>query len=1379
MIGTTLSIADNDERGLTVAPTVLTLTEGTSATYTVVLDTEPTGTVTVSPTVSGSPGLTIEPENLTFTPSDWDTAQTMTVTATEDDDAYHGSSSVSHTTAGADYVAFSGGDIAITIADNEVELQGSTPAQVMDVNATATATHVDLTWSAVEDAVLGYRIEASYDGGANWAEVEASTESIEATFRHEVGLNFAETRLYRVSAVGENGAGLPSVTLLASATSTAAGLTAVVRSPEALSESMPGDLEEPMSGIAPDLSPGIDVCWIPQSVAVNELSAVEIAWSPVQLSRSGESSWQSVGSGSSEVDCEDGIGFRVTSISDNQRYAIRMRAEHDGVWLVSNEAQAVLADSSRPLRTIVTAGSSGLSGDTPAPELLCRNHDDPSTLEDEAGAFFLSIGFTTAGEEYLRYEPVNDFDPSTDLTLVNATAELLDRPYDTQLGYRIRVTPVVWGEPVAVSVAADVVTHAETAVGNQASGELRIETSDAEACDIADPEPLHRSQVTDVGIEQDGNRDSEWTAGEPIQVTLRFDERVVVDTTDGLPGVSLTLGEVQTTESSLEGEGATTQVTASFSHMVRADTLVFEHVVTAVESPVRDITLQVDSLVLNGGRIDSFSGPAVDLAHPGAVVVDGQLDQPVLTAGWSTIPGAHEGSGSAFEIHLGFSEAVEQIGVIGEQNLVEYAFTVTGGAIESIGPARDRQGEYLADEWILSVAPDSEEPVTIAPVVELACEEPGAICTIDDRPLTVAPAVTIHRTAQALSVADAEVGEGPGAVLEFEITLTRAAEESVTVDYVTADGSAIAGEDYEAVSGTLSIDAGQTGTIVQIPVIDDSHDEGEETLTLVLSNPSGAQIHDGEALGVIVNSDPIPGAWLSRFGRAASDHIAQAVARRLERGSGEEHLKVGGASLNRLFTNFTEPAAGRVASVSTPSGLHPLIPGASPVPGLRFSHTSAQPAGRGFGAGINSSTPMDPSGGPWSSGAGLAHEGGHSRTLGALPSLHDMLMGSSFFYTFGAGEDASSQSSGLLTAWGETATTRFSGSDGALSVDGDVTTATMGLDKQYGRWLVGTTLSYSEGEGGFGRSGALGGVVQSTLTSLNPYAYFKLNETTSLWGVIGYGEGRLRLTPQGAATAIETDLSNRMAAFGGRGLLSVRTGSAGRFELALRSDALLTHTDSQAVQGLKAAQGATSRVRLMLEGSGSLPIWGGTLRPTVEAGLWYDGGDAETGAGIELGGGLGYGSGRLSVQLNARGLVAHEDTDYKEWGLSGSLTYRSGTDGRGLAMNLGSVWGVTQSGVALMWSQANASGIARSGAAMDLARRFQVEFGYGLEGQKGRALWVPYVGAEAGQDGNRLLRMGVKLTSGSTMEAGFEIGQRAGGRAEAQQAVELNGIIRW
>ena len=86
------------------------------------------------------------------------------------------------------------------------------------------------------------------------------------------------------------------------------------------------------------------------------------------------------------------------------------------------------------------------------------------------------------------------------------------------------------------------------------------------------------------------------------------------------------------------------------------------------------------------------------------------------------------------------------------------------------------------------------------------------------------------------------------------------------------------------------------------------------------------------------------------------------------------------------------------------------------------------------------------------------------------------------------------------------------------------------------------------------------------------------------------------------------------------------------------------------------------------------------MKPKLEAGVRYDSGDAETGAGLEIGGGLGYAAGRLGVEITGRALLAHEDSDYKEWGFSGSLAYTPGKNGQWLSMKLGLAWGSTQSG---------------------------------------------------------------------------------------------------
>ena len=132
-----------------------------------------------------------------------------------------------------------------------------------------------------------------------------------------------------------------------------------------------------------------------------------------------------------------------------------------------------------------------------------------------------------------------------------------------------------------------------------------------------------------------------------------------------------------------------------------------------------------------------------------------------------------------------------------------------------------------------------------------------------------------------LSVADAEAQEGADGAVAFTVTLSRAASGEVTVRYMTRDGTATAGEDYTATSGTLTIAVGETEKTVSVPVLDDSVDEGRETFTLKLHDARGAWIEDGEATGTIVNSDPVPSGWLARFGRTAAEGHVDAIRDRM------------------------------------------------------------------------------------------------------------------------------------------------------------------------------------------------------------------------------------------------------------------------------------------------------------------------------------------------------------------------------------------------------------------------------------------------------------------------------------------------------------------
>ena len=107
----------------------------------------------------------------------------------------------------------------------------------------------------------------------------------------------------------------------------------------------------------------------------------------------------------------------------------------------------------------------------------------------------------------------------------------------------------------------------------------------------------------------------------------------------------------------------------------------------------------------------------------------------------------------------------------------------------------------------------------------------------------------------AISVSDATVREADNAVLAFSVTLGHPSSRTVTVSYATSDGTATAGSDYTATSGTLTFNAGDTSQTVQVSVLTDPDNESQETMTLTLSHPVRATLADATGTGTIENGE--------------------------------------------------------------------------------------------------------------------------------------------------------------------------------------------------------------------------------------------------------------------------------------------------------------------------------------------------------------------------------------------------------------------------------------------------------------------------------------------------------------------------------------------
>ncbi|MBI4582399.1 MAG: hypothetical protein HY718_22075 [Planctomycetes bacterium] len=116
--------------------------------------------------------------------------------------------------------------------------------------------------------------------------------------------------------------------------------------------------------------------------------------------------------------------------------------------------------------------------------------------------------------------------------------------------------------------------------------------------------------------------------------------------------------------------------------------------------------------------------------------------------------------------------------------------------------------------------------------------------------------ITNDDTAPTISVNDQQVTEGAvGARIRFTVSLSNASHQTVTVAFSTADVTAVAGQDYNAASGTLTFFPGQTSQDIDVLVRGDTEHEANETFTLNLTSPTNAAIADAQGVGTIVDDD--------------------------------------------------------------------------------------------------------------------------------------------------------------------------------------------------------------------------------------------------------------------------------------------------------------------------------------------------------------------------------------------------------------------------------------------------------------------------------------------------------------------------------------------
>ena len=385
-----------------------------------------------------------------------------------------------------------------------------------------------------------------------------------------------------------------------------------------------------------------------------------------------------------------------------------------------------------------------------------------------------------------------------------------------------------------------------------------------------------------------------------------------------------------------------------------------------------------------------------------------------------------------------------------------------------------------------------------------------------------------------------------------------------------------------------------------------------------------------------------------------------------------------------------------------------------------------------------------------------------------------LLLGSAFHLS-NAGEGPAAGPA--LTAWGRVTTGGFSAEEDDVTMDGDVTTGMVGFDAEWERLLAGVMLSQSEGEGSYKLDASEGddeGTVESSMMGVYPYARLELNAKVSAWALAGAGSGELTLH-QEDGEKMSTDLSMRMGALGVKGQV-LEPGNNGGLSLSVKSDAMWVGTKSEDTDELAATEGDVTRLRLILQGERAFASESGaTIIPSGEIGVRHDGGDAETGTGLELGAGVRYTAGSLSIEGRVRTLLAHEDSGYEEWGASGAISVTPGSGGRGLTLSVRPEWSRSGSASHALWSARDAGTLV--GGEFEAERRLAMDAGYGLGA--GGGVLTPYVGMTLGEAQARTMRGGARWELRQDLAVGLEATRSESADADAATDLRLRAALRF
>ena len=806
-------------------------------------------------------------------------------------------------------------------------------------------------------------------------------------------------------------------------------------------------------------------------------------------------------------------------------------------------------------------------------------------------------------------------------------------------------------------------------------------------------------------------------------------------------------------------------------------------------------------------------------------VIDDDLDEPDETFALvlSDPRGATLGRGSALGRIRDDDEppALAIAGDTGPEDVGELVFSVTLTAraptevtvnyatMDDTAIAGD---DYGPVEGTLTFAPgETARTIRVAVVddaLDEADEESFAVMLSGPSGATLAHALATgvirdNDEPPALSVADAAGDEDVGE-LAFEVTLSVPSGIEVSVAYATKDGTAAAGSDYAAATGTLVFAPGEVSQTIRVAILDDAlHEADEETFEMTLARLANATPADVSATGTIRDNDlappalagDLPAALLCVGGapyeldladyfagkelRFSADSSTPLVATAALAGS---RLTVAPASEGE--SSVTVTATNEAGSVSASLGVRVVTDPAE----LEAVESVLASIGRAVLTGVTDSVrarfgPRNASGEQETSThvqrgrtqvvpdaysvigsqwPGAPMPGDRSVGWDGSGLFQPKVSGDDWFKTMNRAyrrgmvpfsfslDSAQSGSTGpAWGVWGRADAHRFeSGIDGN-SHDGTLNAVHLGVDARVGDWLAGVSLARSAAEADYrfersvdacGGGGVGEGMVEADLTSVHPYVGRQIGRG-SVWATLGAGGGEASVERCETGHRNDADLSMRLAALGGRHPFA----GGERIEVSVIEEiGMLELTTGDAAGPIGDRSVTVGQARLGLEASGVVPAGCEcSLSSFVRAFARGDWGDGATGAGLELAAGVRFRNlpRRLGIDAGIRALAVHSAEDAAE--RSANLTFSLLPKADGIGWQASLAWRQGAGDSRLDALAGISPWTAPSASLPGAERRWIAEsrLGYGIRLQRGFA--TPFVELDAGHS-RRGARFGVR-----------------------------------